>query len=168
MLPTIAPATPSHATVDLPVGVHRLMSLKGQFCSITTRRSIKVKKGVAECIKESRFTVRIGISYDAQKAVIEKRENGELPAENAGLIGRIWVVENYILQSVKSGKYLVRCTPVHSDSVKRSVSFYRNGKEITHEEAEIGAYASEFSERVPTDAFDITVDNITHINGIAI
>lgn len=159
---------PTFAAVDMPIGVHKLMGLKGQFATITTSRAIKVKKGVAECIKESRFTVRIGVNYDNQAAVIAKREDGDLPAENAGLIGREWIVFPYVLRSIKSGKFMVRCTPVHNENAVREVKFFRNGAEITRAEAEVGAYASEFAEREPTDAFDITVDNITHINGVAV
>lgn len=165
-----APATlaPSHAVVDLPIGVHKLMGLHGQFATITTERAIKVKKGVAECIKRSRFTVRIGVNYDNQAAVIAKREDGTLPTENAGLIGREWIVFPYVLRSLKSGKFMVRCTPVHNANAVKEAKFFRNGAEITRAEAEVGAYASEFAEREPTDAFDITVDNITHINGEAV
>jgi len=168
---TLAPATlnaPTLATVDLPVAVHALVAVHGQFVSIRTVRPIKVRKGCAEILKDSRFTVRIGVNYDNQKAVVEKRENGDLPAENAGLIGREWIVFPYILRSIKSGKYMVRCSPVHNDACKRSVEFTRNGKTITREEAAVDAYASEFAEREPTDAFDITVDNIVEINGKAV
>jgi hypothetical protein len=165
---THATSTPSLASVDLPVAVHALVAVHGQFVSIRTVRAIKVRKGCAEILKDSRFTVRIGVNYDNQAAVKEKRESGELPAENAGLIGREWIVFPYIMRSVKSGKYLVRCSPVHNDACKRSVEFTRNGKTITKAEAEVDAYASEFYERDEVDAFDITVDNIVEINGKAV
>jgi hypothetical protein len=162
-LPSTSTTVPALATVDLPLAVHALVQLHGQFASIRTVRAIKVKKGCPEIVKESRFTVRIGVNYDNIAKVQENRENGTLPAENAGLIGREWIVFPYILRTLKSGKYLVRCTPVHN--APRSVEFSCNGKTITREEAAKTAYASEFAEREPTEAFDITVDNIVEING---
>jgi hypothetical protein len=171
MTDTLTQTAPRVGTIaaPIPAPVARLVNLHGQFATLTMRRPLKVKKGVAETIKESRFTVRIGVNYDNQKAVQEKRESGDLPAENAGLIGREWVVFPYILRSLKTGKFQVRCTPIHNNPMAvREVHFYRDGKEITRAEAEVGAYASEFAEREPTDAFDITVDNITHVNGEAL
>lgn len=167
MTTTLTTTTPRiGTTAAIPAPVAKLVNLHGQFVVITMRRPLKVKKGVPETIKESRFAVRIGVNYDNQKAVVEKRESGELPAENAGLIGREWIVFPYILRSLKSGKFQVRCTPIHNNPMAvREVRYFRNGQEITKAQAEEGAYASEFAEREPTDAFDITVDNITHVNG---
>jgi hypothetical protein len=150
---------------NLPLAVVKLLNNKGKFVAMVTSRPMKVRKGCQEILKQSEYVCRIGIEYDHQKAVIEKRESGELPAENQGLIGREWIVAPVILRSIKSGKYMVRCSPVHNNPYnKHSVRYIRNGVEISREDAMKDAYASEFADRESVDAFDVTVDNIVSIN----
>jgi hypothetical protein len=162
----INPADMEAAVATLPAGIRKILTFKGQFCSIQMIRPMKVRKGKAEIMKHSRFVVRAGISYDNQAAVQEKRETGELPAENAGLIGREWVIPNYVLRSIKSGKLLIRVTPVHNEDSKRTVEYIRNGQPISKEEAEIDCLASEFADRGDwKGAMDITADYIMEVNG---
>jgi hypothetical protein len=159
---------PSLASVpiDLPLGLVKMLSYKGTFCSIKMQRPMKMRKGRAEIVKISQFTVRVGVSYDSQIGVKERRENGELPEENAGLIGREWIIPNYILRSLKSGKMMIRVTPVHNDACKRLVEYIRNGKSISKGEAEIDCLASEFADRGDwKGAMDITAEYITEVNG---
>jgi len=137
----------------------------GGFVSLKTARPLGTKKGVTPVLKVSEYTCRLGVCYDNQKSVQEKRESGELPAENQGLLGRTWVIPNFLMQSEKSGKFLIRVTPVRTDTAVRSVKFFRNGAEISKDEAMIGALAKESYERETTDAFDIQAESVVEVNG---
>lgn len=167
---TLAPATvntPSLATVpiDLPIGCHKLLALRGQFVRIVANRPLKVRKGKAEIIKHSEYTVRIGCDYEALKVVKEGRESGDLPSENQGMWGE-WIIFP-ILKSHK-GNHYIRCTAVrNNDSCKPSVTFLRNGIPITVEEAKADALASEFYEK-DLVVFDIKVESVESINGVPV
>jgi hypothetical protein len=154
--------------IDLPAPVKSLMPLQGQFASIVFERALKVKKGVAPVTKRTQMVVRLGVEYDNQQIVQDKREDGTLPVENQGLNGVEWVAYPYILRSLKTGKFQVRVAPNRNAEQKPKVTFTRNGEEITREQAAEGAYAQEFADREPADAFNLTVDNIKMVNGVAI
>jgi hypothetical protein len=160
-----APFTIAQITQALPGRVMKLLSLKGQFASITFERSLKVKKGVAPVTKRTQMVVRLGVEYDNQQIVQDKREEGALPSENQGLNGVEWIAYPYLLRSLKTGKFQVRVAPNRNAEQKPKVAFIRNGEEITREQAAEGAYASEFAEREAADAFNLTVDNIKMVNG---
>ena len=163
-LPTIN--NPTLATVDLPVGVHRLMGLKGQFASIRTVRPLKVRKGKAEILKDSTFTCRVGVNYDNIAAVKEGRAGGTLPAENAGLPWGEWCVFPYVI--AHKGAHYFRCTSVHNDNAIPRVTYTRNGVEITKAEAMVDGLASEFYDKDGTEVFTVKVESIVEINGVAV
>ena len=108
--------TPSNAPVKasqpLPAMVEKLMLMKGQIVTITTCRDVKYRKDTqtAQTSKVSTFQCRMGVNYDNLKVVQEKREDGSLPAENAGLNGMEWVQFPHLLRGIKSGKFQMRCT----------------------------------------------------------
>lgn len=156
---------PSFAAVDMPIGVHKLMGLKGQFASLRTVRPLKVKKGKAEILKDSTFTCRVGVNYDNITAVKEGREDGSLPAENAGLPWGEWLVFPYVI--AHKGCHYFRCTSVHNDNAIPRVTYTRNGVEITKDEAKADALASEFYEK-EGEVFTVKVESITEINGVAV
>ena len=164
-LATLAPATPSLASVGLPVGVHRLMGLRGQLASLRTVRPIKVRKGRAEILKDSTFTCRVGVNYDNIAVVKEGREDGSLPAENAGLPWGEWLVFPYVI--AHKGNHYFRCTAVHNDNAIPRVIYSRNGVEITKAEAMVDGLASEFYEK-EGEVFTVKVESITEINGVAV
>jgi len=153
------------AAIKVPALVETLLSLKGQIVTITTARDVKYRKDspAPQTIKVSTFQCRVGVNYDNLKVVQEKRENGDLPAENAGLNGMEWVQFPHLLRGIKSGKYQIRCTAFNGNPSK--VAFVRNGAEISREVALVGTLASEQPKDAPSDVFNITVDSITHING---
>lgn len=156
---------PTFAAVDMPIGVHKLMGLKGQFASLRTVRPLKVKKGKAEILKDSTFTCRVGVNYDNITAVKEGREDGSLPAENAGLPWGEWLVFPYVI--AHKGCHYFRCTSVHNDNAIPRVIYTRNGVEITKDEAKADALASEFYEK-EGEVFTVKVESITEINGVAV
>lgn len=63
--------------------------------------------------KATTVVVRVGIDYDNREVVKEARENGELPTENAGLLGYTWKpgYEKFILVSNKTGDEQLRVYP---------------------------------------------------------
>lgn len=73
--------------------------------------------------KHTRMMLRIGVEYDNMISVQQGRVNGDLPAENAGLVGKEWVLYPYLKRSMKTGKLLL--------SVKLAVLF---GKRVTKAE----------------------------------
>jgi hypothetical protein len=161
-----APSTQTLAHVDLPVGVHKLMALKGQFASLRTVRPLKVRKGKAEILKDSTFTCRIGVNYDNIAAVKEGRADGSLPSENAGLPWGEWRVFPYVI--AHKGAHYFRCTAVHNDNAIPTVRYTRNGVKITREEAQADALASEFENKEEREVFTVKVESITEINGVAV
>lgn len=170
---TLAPATinaPSLATVtvpDLPVGLVKLLALKGQFASLCTERPLKVKKGKIEIMKRSTFVCRVGVNYDNIATVKEDRANGDLPAENAGLPWGSWVPGLFPYVIAHKGCHYFRCTSVKNDSSIPKVSYTRNGVEISKDEAKADALASEFYEK-DSEVFTVKVESILEINGQAI
>jgi hypothetical protein len=161
-------ATTAGDITALPAAVQQLLSLKGQIVTLTTAKVVKYRKDTptAETVKVSTFQCRAGVNYDNLKTTKEGRENGSLPAENAGLNGVEWVQFPHLLRGIKSGKYLFRCTAFNGNPSK--VVFMRGGVEIAKDAALIGALASELPKDEPSTVFNITVDNLTHINGVAV
>jgi hypothetical protein len=173
MTTMLAPATlntPTLATVtvpDMPVGLVKLLALKGQFASLCTERALKVKKGKAEIMKRSTFVCRVGVNYDNISTVKEARANGDLPAENAGLPWGEWVPGLFPYVIAHKGCHYFRCTSVKNDSAIPKVSYTREGVEITKEEAKADALASEFYEK-DSEVFTVKVESILEINGIPV
>jgi hypothetical protein len=167
MLGFIATPAAHSATNDvtvLPPLVSSLMHMTGQIVTLTTERTVKYLKGVtvAETTKRSTFQCRIGAAYDNLAVVLAKRENGELPSENAGLNGMRWVSFPHLLQGVKSGKFQIRCTTLRSGVP--SVTFIRNGVEISRAVAMVGTLASEQSIDERPDVFNVSIESITEVN----
>ena len=110
-----------------------LSAPKGANIVVEWNRTLKPLKtsGCSDTIvKSTRMVGRIGIDYDNIQTVKDKRESGELPAENAGLKGMIWIEPPYLLQSEKSGRLLLRLYNGTSKTIKPEVHFFRNGVEV--------------------------------------
>jgi hypothetical protein len=154
----------AEALAHIPAEVMALCHVTGQFVTLQTNRAMKVRKGQLPINKVATYTVRVGVDHEAQARVVEKREEGHEAGE---LSGRAWAIFPYILLTSK-GNALFRCYPPSAEvgSGVRSVKYMRGMVEITREEAQAACLASEFREREesPT-AFDVNVQNITHING---
>lgn len=146
----------------LPKKVASLLTLKGQICTLQTVRNMKVRKGQPEVLKQSSFQCRIGVSYDNIASVIEKRENGQLPAENAGLPWGEWIQFPHLISH--NGNHYLRCTKISSNFIPKTC-FYQNGKEISKDEAKIVCLASEFREDQDNEVFTIKVESIVEVNG---
>ncbi len=133
---------------DLPSKVQTLLSMKGQFLTITYGKECKVRKGEVPIFKFSKMMLRAGVSYDEIQAVKAKRESGELP---------------YIIEHKGNLNFRFFTVP---NAQRYAPTFVRNGKEITREEAQTACLASEFQERETTlETMTVKVEGILEING---
>jgi hypothetical protein len=150
---------------ELPAKVRNLLSMKGQFMTLLYGKECKVRKGSPAVHKFSKMVLRAGIEYDNIKAVIAKRLDGELPAENAGLSWGAYVPGLYPYIIEHKGELYFRFFTV-PNSQKVSPTFVCNGKEITRSEAEVFCLASEFQERETTlETITLKIAGIMEVNG---
>ena len=144
------------------MNIDDILNKKGQFVSFITEKQMKVKKGQEPIIKHSEFVGRIGVEYDNMNSVKEKRDSGELPEENQGLPWGKWV--NYPYTIEHNGNLYIRVSTTKNKSQKGKIKFYRNGIEISVEEAKQACLASEFPKnKSDLDIFNLNVDNIIKI-----
>jgi len=149
------------------------MGIKGQNCRVTYRKELKTRKGVKVVVtKTTEATFKAGINSDRRVVTQEARANGDLPAENQGLLpGYSWVTFPYILHYAPKDRLYWRFYPSSGAKTPPRI-VYRNetsGEEITKEQAQALCLASEFSnrEKKETDCYNIPQDNILAINGVA-
>lgn len=146
---------------SLPAKVRALLNLKGQIVTMQIGREMKMRKGYAPIYKFSHIQCRVGVNYDNIANVIAKREDGTLPAENAGRAWGKYVVFPYVVEH-KGQLYF------HFSTIKTSfnseVNYVRNGKMVSIEDAKVACLASEFAEK-DLDCFDLKVESILSING---
>lgn len=137
-----------------------LLTKKGQIVTIVTERPMKVRKGQDAITKRSEFQCRIGVEYDNIKKVQEKRDEGALPEQNAGLPWGKWVEYPYTIEH-KDEMYL-RCTMLRNMTGKDPV-YTRNGEVISKDDAKAACLASEFGSKTDMDIFNIKVGSILEV-----
>lgn len=120
----------------------------GQIVTMKTARPMKVRKGQAPIEKLSHFQCRMGVNYDNIKKVKEGREDGTLPEENTGLPWGTWHTFPYVIEH--KGEYYIRCTIVNN-AFRKAPEYFRDGVQITKEEAKVACLASEFKESIDMD-----------------
>jgi hypothetical protein len=142
--------------------IDRLLSLKGQIVTMETRKSLKTRKGLASLVeKQSVFQARVGVSYDNISRVIEGRENGTLPGQNAGLPWGVWVIYPYVIEH--KGKLYFRFSGVKNSFVPKA-SFFVDGKEAKKEEVCPLVLASEVQEKESPEVFNFALENLLAIH----
>lgn len=159
---------PTNTTIDLslfPAKVRNLFALKGQIVTLRTMKDCKMRKGEALIVKDSTFQCRVGVNYDNIANVKEKREDGRLPEENAGLPWGQWVEGLFPYVIEHKGSYYFRCTMLHNEHSIHKRRFLRNGIEVSVDEAKAACLASEFKDMSDNDVFCVRVENIMEING---
>lgn len=144
-------------TTDKTAMLETLMQRKGQICTLTTARPLKVRKGQTSILKTSTFQCRAGVNYENIKSVQEARETGEMPAESAGLPWGTWKVFPYVIEH--KGEFYFRCTTIKNNFIPRTV-YTRDGAEISKEEAAAAALASEFKDGDRSEVFNIKTSSI--------
>lgn len=138
-----------------------LMSRKGQIVTVKTERPVKMKKGQPIVIKTSEFQCRVGVNYDNVAVVKEARENGDLPAENAGLPWGEWIEFPYTIGH--KGETYIRCTMANSKFRREPVFTLIDGTVIEKAKVKLGALASEFKEGAEKIVFNIKLSSLLDV-----
>ena len=142
--------------------IEKRTTKKGCFTSAMWEHKCKTKKAYANdnLYKISVAVVRLGITYDNINNVKEKRENGDLPAENAGLPWGQWELFPYLI-SHKGNTYL-RMTLTNDNPVKSR--YCLNGKTVTYDEIADMLLASEKPKKgKKPDVITVNIENIGHL-----
>ena len=105
---------------------------KGSNRRAVFQRTLKTRKGVENVVtKVTSIVVRAGIDYDNQKAVMEGRESGDLPAENNGLPWGEWVEFPFHIQH--KGEDYVRFYAGSGLDFAPKVEFFLDGVSVPKE-----------------------------------
>lgn len=131
---------------------------KGSFQSMVWERPMKTKKAFSgqTLVKRSTGVVRFGIVYDNMKAVQEKRQSGELPAENAGLQWGEWMMFPYFIKH--KGNVYLRCAVSKGNAIQ--TEYFLNGVKVTKESIQHMLLASEMKSTSELDVFSVNIENI--------
>jgi hypothetical protein len=158
---TVQIANPIPAVFQKLDPISYLLGRKGQIVTITAIRSMKTRKGIlSKILKRSTFQAQVGVNYDNKASVKEKRESGELPAENAGLPWGQWEIFPYVIEH--NGKRYFRFSTV-KNNFQRQVSYFLDGKEVSKDLIESLCLASEFREKESLDTFTFPIEGIESI-----
>jgi hypothetical protein len=137
-----------------------VMSKKGQFGRARWRKALKTRKGVQGKVeKVTSMSIRAGVDYDSMKVVKEKRESGELPAENAGLPWGQWVEFPYLI--AHKDKHYLRLYP--NGNGKIETQYFLNGSPATMEEISSYVLASELPKGEKPDCITVSLENIEEL-----
>lgn len=135
-----------------------LSMLPGANYRLEWKREMKVRKGViAHCVKVVSALVRIGVNYDAMASVQAKREDGTLPAVNAGLPWGEWLLFPRVIGH-KGKLYLRFSRPSFNAAI--AAAFYCDGVNVSKESLRELCLASEFNEREETDCFTLKLETL--------
>jgi len=114
--------------------------------------------------KRTKMLCRIGVAYDNKAAVIEGRDNGDLPAENAGLNGFEWEQYPTILKAIKTGLLYIRLEKGTFKNVQTVVQYFLDGQEVKKADYEHTMLASETTEREDfAGTFNCKIETIRYI-----
>jgi hypothetical protein len=112
--------------------------------------------------KVTSIVVRGGIEYDNQKVVIEGREDGTLPSENAGLPWGQWA--EYPFHIEHKGTDYVRFYSASGISFEPKVEYYLNGILVDKSQIQPLCLASEFPNRQEAPlAMTVKAENVKAI-----
>jgi len=136
---------------------------KGTNVIVEWTRPCDTRKGTATVItKAVRMVCRMGIEYDNINNVIEKREEGTLPAVNAGLKWGTWFEYPYLISH--KGKMYLRLSPGTSSLNSSSATFFMDGVETTKGTVIPYLLAKELKEKEDMDCFCLDINNITRLH----
>lgn len=142
---------------------------KGSNVRAVWHKALKTRKGVEDVVeKVTSVVVRGGIDYDNMKVVKEGREDGSLPAENAGLPWGEWA--EFPVHITHKGTDYARFYPASGIDISTGngfvphVEYFLNGRRAEKTEIESLCLASEFPKRDEEPlCFTIKADNVTAI-----
>lgn len=140
--------------------VSAIKTRKGQNLKAVFGKSLKTRKGVTDVVeKVTHIVIRGGIEYDNTKAVMEGRDNGELPSENAGLPWGNWV--EYPLHIEHKGVDYARFYPASGLHFEPRVEYFLNGVQVDKATIQPLCLASEFPNREePPLAITVKAENV--------
>jgi len=106
------------------------------------------------------MVARLGVNYDNLKQTNEKRDNGELPEENAGLPWGEWDIYPFLIKH-NNAEYI----RMYANKAQIKNKFFLNGAEVKKADIEQYLLASEKSK--PTEdsvlTLSIKADNVIEI-----
>jgi len=137
---------------------------KGQNLSAIISKEVKTKAAhkANKIQKITKLVIRGGIDYDNIGVVQEKREDGSLPSENAGLPWGEWA--EFPLHITHKGQDYARFYPASGINFTPKVQYLLNGVEVDKSVIEPLCLASEFPTRKDEPlCFTIKADNVVDI-----
>ena len=142
---------------------------KGSNVRAIWAKTLKTRKGVSDVVeKVTSLVVRGGIDYDNMKAVQEGREDGSLPAENAGLPWGEWAEFPYHISH--KGTDYARFYPASGIDIATGAAFvphveyFLNGELAEKKDIQEICLASEFPNRDEAPlCFTIKAENVRAI-----
>jgi hypothetical protein len=145
------------------------LAKKGCDIDVCWRRPAETYKKVTDKIEKMVCTrARVGVDYDNISDVQEKRANGELPAENAG-IGH-WAKWNwfpFIIEHKTTGQLYLRLSTSKLKNVKYDVFWFRNGVEVSAESVQTDLTAKEKkSGSNVEDCFNVKIESMVSVDTV--
>jgi len=139
---------------------------KGTIHTITYEKELKTYKGVIDKVsKKTIIQGRVGVNYDNMQVVKEGRENGTLPAENAGMPEHMrWIDDDHLfIINNKTGKIMLRVSTANSNLPK--TQYYKNGVPVEKSEIESLCLKSETTHygNSPSTVINLGIDKIVDI-----
>lgn len=138
--------------------LRKLFNNTGQFMRVDWKRDVKVRvayKGT-NLTKLVRGVFRAGINYDHKASVIDKRESGELPEENAGLPWGKWFAFPYLV--VHKGNLYVRLYP--TENCKVESYYYLDDEVVSFDSIKHMVLASEYAKEERPETITVRLDSI--------
>jgi len=131
---------------------------------VDVKKPFKALQG--KILKDVRMVGRIGINYDKLHDVQDKRESGELPSENAGLMGsQEWAEFPWLIFNPKAGHYCIRLYPSSMPSQFRTAKQFRIGESVVaFDDIKEMLYAKEWPNDRPLDCFQVKIADINRIH----
>ena len=143
---------------------------KGANVKLAFERPAKLRaayKGMP-LFKRSLMTIRVGVPHDKRKDVVEARANGDLPAENAGLLGVNWIMAPFLLRADKTGKVQLRVEPsINAKEHPKSEYFIREAgieTPINKDEYKHIMLGSEYTISKREGCFNLGIEGISRLH----
>lgn len=134
----------------------------GTYTNMTTCKTLKTRKEFKDksIVKISHSTIRTGVEYDNMKSTKERRANGSLPAENAGLKYGHYIngEEKYFIEH--NGQIYLR---VSSSPNKSRVTYLVNGIQTDEDTVKAMCLKSEFRDGEKPSVYNVKIENVISI-----
>jgi hypothetical protein len=152
-----------HSKMNIANITSILSNNKGSNLRVVWNRPLKTRKGVDSKIEKiTKIVARGGIDYDNIGIVQEKRENGELPSENAGLPWGQWA--NFPYHIEHKGTDYARFYPASGINFTPQVQYLLDGVETDKATIQPLCLASEFPVEKETPlCFTVKAENVISV-----